>query len=39
MEDRTRLELFGISKRYESPEGGEAAEVLSEISLEVRAAE
>jgi len=33
------LELVGISKRYESPEGGEAAEVLRGISLEVRAGE
>ena len=39
MEDKTILELIGISKRYESPEGGQASEVLSEISLEVRRGE
>jgi len=39
VEDRTILELIGISKRYESPEGGAAAAVLSEISLEVSAGE
>jgi lipoprotein-releasing system ATP-binding protein len=39
VEDRMILELVGISKRYESPEGAEAAEVLSEISLKVKAGE
>ncbi len=38
-EDRVMLELVGVSKLYESPEGGEAAEVLRDISLEVKAGE
>lgn len=38
-EDRVILELVGISKRYESPEGAEATEVLREISLKVKAGE
>jgi lipoprotein-releasing system ATP-binding protein len=39
VEDRMILELVGISKRYESPEGAESAEVLSEISLKVKTGE
>ena len=39
MENKTILELVGISKRYESPEGAKATEVLREISLEVRGGE